>query len=289
MFATWPIVGKIALRSVSSTALVALRVAGAALIFLAIQRGKGTIKRKDWLILVIVSLLGVVLNQFLFVTGLSLTSAINATVIGTTIPVFTLLVGVLMGLDRGTLRRFLGIMLAAAGVVYLIDPTRANFSGSTRAGDLLIVCNSLAYGAYLAVSKDLTKRYGALTVIKWIFIVACIFTLPVGTPAVIRTVTSNVSAGVWLGIVYIILVPTVGAYYLNAWALARVPPSTVAVYIYLQPLVAFALAPLLLGETWSGRTLIAASFIFAGVAVVTRRSRSRAIKEVSEHPEALGH
>jgi len=290
MFATWPIVGKIVLRSVPSTALVAVRVAVASLIFLVIQRGgAGKIKRTDWPMLVIVSLLGVVLNQFLFVKGLSLTSAINATLISTTIPVFTLFVGVLIGQDRGTLRRLVGILLAAAGVIYLIDPTRASFSATTRGGDLLIVCNSTAYGAYLAVSKDLTARYGALTVIKWMFIVACVFTLPVGAPEVARLATTHLSAGVWLGIVYIILVPTVAAYYLNAWALARVTPSTVAVYIYLQPLVAFALAPWLLGETWSWRTLIAAAFIFAGVAIVTRRSRSRAVKEIAKHPEALGH
>ena len=33
-------------------------------------------------------------------------------------------------------------------------------------------------------------------------------------------------AGIWLAVLYIILVPTVGTYYLNAWALARVEPST---------------------------------------------------------------
>ena len=51
------------------------------------------------------------------------------------------------------------------------------------------------------------------------------------------------------------------AYYLNAWALARVPPSTVAVYVYLQPLIAFALAPLLLDETLSWRAVIASGLI----------------------------
>ena len=95
------------------------------------------------------------------------------------------------------------------------------------------------------------------------------------------------SAGVWLMIVFIILFPTVGAYYLNAWALTKVPPSTVAIYIYLQPLIAFGFAPFLLGEQWNARTIIAALFIFAGVAVVTKRGRSRAIREISEHPDAL--
>ena len=97
------------------------------------------------------------------------------------------------------------------------------------------------------------------------------------------------SAGVWLMIALIIIFPTVGAYYLNAWALTKVPPSTVAVYIYLQPLVAFGFAPLLLGEAFNSRTIIAALLIFAGVAVVTKRGHSRAIREISEHPDALAH
>lgn len=290
MFGTWPIVGKIVLRSIPSTGLVAIRVAGASLVFLAVQRGRqGTIKRRDWATLVIVSLLGVVLNQFLYVKGLSLTSAINAALIGTTIPVFTLLIGVLLRQDRSTFGRLIGILLAAAGVIYLIDPMGASFSETTRAGDLLIVCNSIAYAAYLVVSKDLTARYGALTVIKWIFVVACLFTVPVGAPAVVPMVKGNLSIGVWISVLYIILVPTVGAYYLNAWALARVPSTTVAVYIYLQPLMAFALAPLLLGEALSWRAVIASVLIFAGVIVVTRGGRNRAVHEVSEHPEAFGH
>ncbi len=95
--------------------------------------------------------------------------------------------------------------------------------------------------------------------------------------------------GAWVIVVYIVLIPTVGAYYLNAWALTRVAPSIVAIYIYLQPLLAFGLAPLVLGESWNSRTLVACALIFAGVAAVTIRGRSRAIEEVSEHPDALAH
>jgi len=90
-------------------------------------------------------------------------------------------------------------------------------------------------------------------------------------------------------IAYVVLVPTVGAYYLNAWALMRVSPSTVATYIYLQPLIAFGLAPLVLGEKANARTLVACVLIFAGVGVVTKRGRSQAVKEVAEHPDALAH
>ena len=183
MFATWPIVGKVALRAVPSVALVAFRVAGAALAFILIGalRGRiGTIQKRDWPLLIASSLLGVVLNQWLFVKGLSLTSVINATLLGTLIPVFTLLVSIALGIDRASFRRLIGICLAAAGVLYLIGPERAEFSSHTRLGDLLLVTNSVCYGAYIAISKDLMKRYSALSVITWIFIVGSVATVPFG-------------------------------------------------------------------------------------------------------------
>lgn len=293
MFGTWPIVGKVALRTLPPTALLAFRVAGAALCFMVLQRIKGRaaiINRKDYSRLALYALLGVALNQFLFLKGLSYTTVINATLIGTTIPIFTLIVCLILGLDRLSLLRVFGIILAASGVIYLVDPVRADFSAGTTLGNILIVANSLSYGAYIAFSKDILKRYGALTVITWIFIFGSFMTLPFGAWSFAASDAAR-SAGLttWLAVLYIILVPTVGAYYLNAWALQRVSPSTVAVYIYLQPLIAFALAPVILNEPLSGRTWIAALLIFAGVAIVSRRTRSYAIKEVAEHPDAIGH
>jgi drug/metabolite transporter (DMT)-like permease len=292
MFGTWPIVGKIALRALQSTTLVALRVCGAAIAFLILQRTLGRIQKiggRDYARLALYSLLGVVLNQLLFVKGLSLTTVINATLLGTTIPVFTLLVSITLGYDRVSWRKALGILLAACGVVYLVDPVRADFSGSTTLGNLLIVANSVSYGAYIAISKDLLKRYGALTVITWIFIFGSVATIPLGAFTLATTPFQDAGIGVWLAVIYIIIFPTVGAYYLNAWALQRVAPSTVAAYIYLQPLIAFAFAPLILGEQWSPRTWVATALIFAGVAIVTWRERSYAIEEVAEHPDALSH
>ena len=291
MFGTWPIFGKIALKVLPSTGLVVLRVVGATIAFLILQRTFGRsqkIRGSDYARLALYALLGVVLNQLLFVKGLSLTTVINATLLGTTIPVFTLLVSITLGYDRLSLRKALGISFAAAGVVYLLYPER-NFTSDTAFGNLLIVLNSVSYGAYLAISKDILKRYGALTVITWIFIFGSIATIPIGGYALANAPLYQAGVWVWLVVLYIILVPTVGCYYLNAWALSRVEPSTVAIYIYLQPLIAFAFAPLILNEKWNSRTWLASALIFAGVAVVTWRTRSHALEEVAEHPEALSH
>lgn len=88
------------------------------------------------------------------------------------------------------------------------------------------MANCLLYGAYIAISKDLFKRYGALNVITWMFCIGSLVILPVGAYAVSGDKLQTLPESVWLAVIYIILVPTLAAYYLNAWALTRVSPST---------------------------------------------------------------
>ena len=279
LFATWPIVGKLTLRTLPAVAIVGLRVAGASVVLILLARFSGKlqlIERPDWPLLIASCALGLVLNQWLFVKGLSLTTAINAILLSTSIPISTLLLGIFIGTDRVTWLRMVGICLAGAGVLYLIGPGRGDFSATTRVGDLLIVANSLCYGAYIAVSKDLVRRYNALTVITWIFIAGSVATIPPALISLRGVQLSNVPLLVWIEVAYIIILPTAITYYLNAWALSRVPPSTVAVYIYLQPLIAFVVAPIVLGETLGIRALISSLLIFGGVFIVARtRSRQK--------------
>jgi drug/metabolite transporter (DMT)-like permease len=290
LFGSWPILGKVALRSMSPSSLVSCRLTGAAVAFALLQRRLTPLLRmplKDIALLTLCSMIGVVGNQFLYVKGLSLTTVINTTLLSTTIPVYALAVSILFGYDKWSFKRLGGILLSALGVIYLINPSRADLAFHATAGNLLILTNSLLYAIYIVISKSLFERYGALNVITWIFVVGSVVTIPVGIYALRQENLAAIGINVWAAIAFIILFPTVGAYYLNAWALTRVSPSTVAIYIYLQPLVAFGFAPLLLGENWNSRTLVAALLIFGGVALVTVRGRSQAVREISEHPEAL--
>lgn len=290
LFGTWPILGKIVLKYMSVTSLMTCRLVGGTIVFLAIQRDIKSVlgmQRRDLGLVILSSLLGVVGNQFLYVKGLSLSTVINATLISTSIPAFTLIISMLFGYDQLSLRRAIGILLAASGVIYLVDPLRADVAWQTTLGNLLMITSSFLYGAYIVLSKDLLERYGALNVITWIFFVGSVMAAPVGVYSLTNENFEAIGWGIWLIVVFIILLPTVGAYYLNGWALTKVAPSVVAVYIYFQPLIAFGLAPVLLGESWNWRTVVASLMIFTGVAIVTRRGRSFAVREISEHPDAL--
>ena len=278
IFGTWGIPAKIALAQITPFGLSGIRVITAAAAFLVIARLTGNLKpiaRKHWPLLIASSVCGIVFNQWLFVTGLARTTVVNSVLITTTMPVFTLIIGALAGIERPSLRRAIGILLAAAGVIYLISPARADASAGSRFGDLLIIGSAFIYGCYIVLSKPLVEKYGALPTITWIFVVATIPTATVGAISLVHVSLSAVDARAWTAIIYIILIPTIAAYYLLTSALKDVPPSTVAVYIYLQPLIAFLVAPKVLGEAFTMRTAVAAVLVFAGVAITTRRRRRR--------------
>ncbi len=228
-------------------------------------------RKGDYWRLAVYSLLGVVANQLLFVKGLSLTTATNTSLLAVTIPVFATLTSAIIGNERLNAKMIAGISLAAFGVIYLIDPTSASFSSETTQGDLMIVFNCLFYASYLAISQDTIRRNGALLSITWMFLFGSLICLPIGAFSLSAIDLNAVGWNTWLTVLYLILFPTIGAYYLNAWSLTRVAPSMVAVYAYLQPLIGFILAVLFLGEQFTFRFVIAGALIFAGVFLVTRK------------------
>jgi drug/metabolite transporter (DMT)-like permease len=289
MFGSGPVAAKVVLLTFPSMGIVAFRVGGAALAFIVLQSVTGGMRlerRGDYLRLALFSVFGVILNQLLFVGGLSLTTATNTSIIAVTIPVFATLMSAVFGFDRLNVLKILGIILAAGGVIFLIDPTRASFSSATTRGDLMIVFNSLSYAAYIAVSKDTIARNGALRSLAWLFLFGSIVCVPLGAFSMAELDFAAVSLKTWSLLAFMVLIPTIGAYYLNAWALARVAPSTVAAYIYLQPLIGFFLAVLFLSEPFKLQSILAGLLIFLGVYLVTKPRISKQQAEMLQHQTA---
>lgn len=283
-FGSLPVIAKVVLAVLPAMSLVGFRVGITALVLFSFQLYRGRLwlkNRSDYLRLGILSLFGVVFNQLLFIGGLSRTKASNTSLLAVTIPIFTLIVASLAGSERLARTKVIGIVLAAAGIILLIDPRAASFSSETTIGDMMIIANSLSYGIYVATSKDVITRNGAFRSMMWVFIFASMICVPVGLVSLSSIDVSSISTSVWLLVLYIAVFATAAPYLLNAWALARVSPATVAVFVYLQPLIGFILAVIFLGEKIDFRFIIAALLVFAGV-FMTTRNRNAADVQVTE-------
>jgi drug/metabolite transporter (DMT)-like permease len=105
----------------------------------------------------------------------------------------------------------------------------------------------------------------------WVFVFAGLICVPLGLNSLAQIDLPAVPTHIWLISIYIAIGATAAPYLLNAWALSKVNPSTVAVFVYLQPLIGFGLAVAFLGESIGLVFVIAAVMIFAGVFLVTRK------------------
>jgi drug/metabolite transporter (DMT)-like permease len=276
-FGTFSVFGKIALREMSPFVLAAFRAFFGALLLGLLARllapGEPPLDRQDrWTVLQL-SFFGVVANQLLFINGLARTTATNATLLGVTVPLFTLAVASLTGGTLPSLRRLAGIPVALAGVLLLIDLRGASFRGGLLAGNLLVLANCAAYALFLVRAREILSRRSAIAVVAACFRYGALPILLVAAPDLVSFRPGRLSVEAWLAVGSVVLLATVGAYSLNAWGLSRTSPSTAALFIYLQPLFAGASAHLLLGEALGPRTFAAAGLIFGGLALGTLERR----------------
>lgn len=272
LFASLAIAGRFVLPHFPAGALVTVRVLGATLVLLALNIATGSSRvrdPRDLLHLAVLGMLGIAANQTLFLYGLRHTTAINATILVTTVPVFTVLGSVLTRREPASFLKFAGIAVAGTGAVYLIGPDRISLAPEVALGNALIVLGMVCYAAYFLYSKSILRRYSSVTVSFYVMFFACFGVLPFGIGAIQQMSFGEIGASVWIWVAYIVVFPTIVTYLLNLWALKRASSNLVAVYIYLQPIFTAAVAPLILtGEHVSLRTAVAGLSIFTGLGMV---------------------
>jgi drug/metabolite transporter (DMT)-like permease len=272
-FALFPIFGKLALASIPPLAFSALRVVGAVLILDAFRllRQREKIRPSDRKRLLLYGLLGVSFTQILFILGLSLTTAINTTILTATIPVFTLAAAALLGRERLTPRSLTGLLLAGAGAYVLLNAQRFSWENASFRGVSLLLLNCMSYSLYLVLSRPILAHYRVATFTATVFRYGAILIVLVALPQILRLDWRAVPPVAWACALAVIVLCTAIPYLLNSWALARTHASHVAFYVFLQPVITTALAVVLLGESLTPKTAVAALLILAGLAVTLIR------------------
>lgn len=281
MFATLPIAGKFIYDAdgprLDPLGVAAARAAGGALAFFVAWCWSGNRERirsgADFARLALFGLLGVGINQVFFLEGLERTTAVNASVLVTTIPVFTAAIVVALRREVASARKLCGIALGFVGAGVVIGLDRVDLSSATFLGNAMIVLNAFSYALYLVLARRLLAEYSSLTVTMWVFVFGAILIAPLGVPALVEQ-TPAFGASEWGLLAFIVAVPTIGAYLLNAWCLKRAPATLVAVYIYLQPVATAVLAFTILNERTTRQQAIGAALIFVGI-WLAGRARSR--------------
>ncbi len=265
---------KVIVTEIGPAAWAALRTSAAFVVIavIAVSGGRRLPPRRDIALLAVAGLFGVVLNQGLFLEGLSRTTVGRSALICSQIPTFVLLFSVISRQERLTLRKGLGFAAGITGVLVLLEADSFQLSSQYLKGDLLTLGNAASFGMYVVIGRRVMARNDPLAATAVVFFWGALGMLFYGGDDLAAADFSQLTPSHFGAMVYVILGATVVTYFLNLWAVKRVVATRVAVFIFLQPLIATTLGVVFRDEEITMRFGLAAALVLT--ALLLRDSRA---------------
>lgn len=270
------IVAKVALREVPPVLLMSLRmtVSGAIMVpifWRELHRRVVPITRRDIAIWLLLGIGGVAANQFFFVLGLSKTTVTHGAMIVASTPVWVLLAAALLGMEKVTAPKVIGIALAISGVAILqIFRPKISPNGPTLLGDATMLFSTLAFASMTVFGKRWNPGRSSIAVNSVGYIGGALLLAPLGWWATRTFDLRQISWAAWGGVLYMAAFSSVLCYLIFYWALQRLPASRLAAFQYLQPFFATLMAVFLLGEELTLPSLVSGGIIFTGLFLTER-------------------
>jgi drug/metabolite transporter (DMT)-like permease len=230
------------------------------------------IDRADFPRIIWAAFFGVALNMLSFFKGLSLTSPISASVIMVSTPMIVLVLSAIIIKERMRKRMVSGIVLGLIGTAFLILYGKSVGNATNASlGNFLVFVNATSYGLYLVMVKKLMDKYNAFTFVKWIYLIGFVMVLPFGWGEFEAVNWALMPTDMYWKIGFVVVFSTFLTYLLNLLSMRELKPTTVAVFVYLQPVFATVFAISLGKDELTLVKIVSAILIFTGVYLVTQK------------------
>lgn len=201
--------------------------------------------------------------------GLAHTSPIDGSIIGTVTPLLVLVLSVIVGIDRLSVMKVLGLVLGMAGTLAIILASGSDVhTHSSVWGNVLILISSYVSAFYMVLCKRLVGKYRVTTVLRWIYCASAFVILPFGVDDMLTINFFGMDTKILLASLFVLIVPTYLPNLLLNYSLRSVAPTASSIYAYIQPVVAVGLSVAMKLDKLHPDTLLFAIVIFVGVALV---------------------
>jgi drug/metabolite transporter (DMT)-like permease len=263
---------------IGSSGFIMLRLLGATLIFwiISLFTPNEKIEKRDFLKILLASILGMCINMLAFFRGLELSTPINSGIIITLSPVLVLILSYFFLKEKVTLKKIIGILIGFSGAVFLIlNSSKTGINApNIPLGNSFFLLNASAYAGYLIVIKPLTSKYNIFTLMKWLFLIGLVLSTPITFNQFIEV---NWTELPWFAIwrmAYVVIGTTFLTYLFNIYALKTLSPTTVGSFIYLQPIITIGFALITGNDVLDTTKLFSCLLVFIGIYLVSIRSRN---------------
>lgn len=215
-----------------------------------------------------VALLMGITRKLCMMFGLAQTSPIDGSIISTTTPLLVLLLSVVVGLERFTKMKIMGVILGMAGAIAIIVSNGSTHEHSGIKGNILIFISACVSAAYMVYFKKLVSKYRITTLLRWIYCISAVIMLPIGAHSIIETDFSTMNIEIIMASLFVLIVPTYLPNLFLNYSLRFVAPTITSIYAYIQPIVAIIIAVAMGLDKLHIDTVLFALVIFVGVGLV---------------------
>jgi drug/metabolite transporter (DMT)-like permease len=263
---------------IGSSGFIMLRLLGATLIFwlISLFTPNEKIEKKDFLKILLASILGMCVNMLAFFRGLELSTPINSGIIITLSPVLVLILSYFFLKEKVTVKKIIGILIGFSGAVFLIlNSSKTGINApNIPLGNSFFLLNASAYAGYLIVIKPLTRKYNIFTLMKWLFLIGLVLSTPITFNQFVEV---NWTELPWFAIwrmAYVVIGTTFLTYLFNIYALKTLSPTTVGSFIYLQPIITIGFALITGNDVLDTTKMFSCLLVFIGIYLVSIPNRN---------------
>ncbi len=248
-------------------------VAGAFFWIVSLIGPREKVPPRDLLKVAGAGIIGIFLPQLTFLHAIARTAPVDLSIITTITPILTMFFAALFLKEPITWKKVLGVLVSFGGIVWLILQSVAVGGGAESTepmGVVLCIANCGVFALYLGTCRPLISRYSSVTMMKWMFLVSFIVSLPFALPRIVETDFAAVPLHVWREVAFLVFFATFIAYFLIPIGQQRIRPTLVSMYGYLQPIIAIGVAIATGMDRLTVGKVAAALFVFAGVYIVNQ-------------------
>ncbi len=265
---------------------------GLPILLLAVARQSSSLRleRRDALRLIPLGLIGPFGYQLFFVLGLARTTSTNTALLSSTMPLWTAILTIALGMVVIRRQMLIGVIMSLAGVTLVILGGAGSTLSISRSD---LVGSGLALGAAIVVAyyniavKPLIDRYGGTVIALWTYIVSTLGLIVVSAPDLLTLTPAAIPVRVWPHLLYSGVLSCAMGFLVENYALHRIGPARTALYYNFTPLIAAVAGVAVMGDPVTVTLVAGAALTVIGTRIVRRNTwlRPSAARPATAHPD----
>ncbi len=228
------------------------------------------IDKKDYYKVILLGLLNIPLNQFLFLQGLKYTTAPNMALAYALTPAFVLIIAVIFLKEKTNAKKLTGVAIAIIGAAVVLLERGLIFTEDSLLGDFLALAASFSWALYTIIGRNFSIKYGAIYSTGLAMTTGFLLFVPIFLILPVSFAIETITAVNWLQLIYLGVITSGVGYAIWYYALTKTEASKVAVFNNLQPVMTTILSIIFFGTSLTPFFVIGGLLIIGGVYLTQR-------------------